>query len=111
MAKGVRKVVIGDVAPLEEAVAALQKDFAGAEVVAVKCNVADENDVKNLVKTAVDKFGRLDYAVNCAGVPDGAPWEELESAIWDKTTGVNERGVYLCMREELKVMANQDFAP
>lgn len=99
MGKGVRKVVVGDVTPLDDIVAGLQKDFAGAEVVAVSCNVAEEDDVKALIQAAIDKFGRLDYAVNCAGFAAGAPWEELESSIWDKTIGVNERGVYLCMRE------------
>jgi NAD(P)-dependent dehydrogenase (short-subunit alcohol dehydrogenase family) len=107
--KGVRKVVIGDIVPLEEVVAALNKDYADAEILAVKCNVAEEADVVALHKAAVDKFGRLDYAVNCAGVPGGAPWAEFETEIWDKTIGVNERGVFMCMREQLKIMGAQDY--
>lgn len=107
-----RKVVVADVADaLESTVAALQKEFSDAQVLAVKCDVSKENEVKNMVAVTVDRFGRIDYAVNCAGVAFGAPWEEFETEIWDKTIGVNERGVFLCMREEIKVMAAQDYGP
>ncbi|TXT07089.1 hypothetical protein VHUM_03259 [Vanrija humicola] len=110
LAKGVRRVVIADVSPLEDAVSAWQAEFADAQLLAVKTDVAQESEVVALIAAAVDKFGRIDYAVNCAGVSGGGAFAEFSTETWDRTTGVNERGVFLCMREQLKVMAEQEWA-
>ncbi|KAL1405599.1 hypothetical protein Q8F55_009238 [Vanrija albida] len=110
LAKGVRRVVVGDVSPLDETVAAWTGAYPDTEVLALKTDVAQEADVVALVTAAVDKFGRIDYAVNCAGISGGGAFAEFPTETWDRTTGVNERGVFLCMREQLKVMAAQDFA-
>lgn len=105
-----RKVAIADVAPnLADIIAPLSKEYSGLDALVQTCNVANEEEVVALVAATVNKFGRIDYAVNCAGVANGAPWSEFTSEIWDKTIGVNERGVFLCMREELKVMEGQEY--
>lgn len=75
----------------------------------IKTDVSDEAQVKALVASAVAKFGRLDYAVNCAGVALGGAFAEFPTDSWDKVIGVNERGVFLCMREEIAAMEKQDY--
>lgn len=95
--------------PLDESIKSWQAEYADAQLLAVKTDVAVEADVIALVAAAVDKFGRIDYAVNCAGVSGGGAFAEFSTETWDRTTGVNERGVFFCMREQLKVMAEQDF--
>jgi NAD(P)-dependent dehydrogenase (short-subunit alcohol dehydrogenase family) len=110
LGKGVRKLVVADVAAnLNDVIAPLSKEYEGLDALVQTCNVADEGEVKALIAAAVKKFGRIDYAVNCAGISAGAPWADFSSEIWDRTIGVNERGVFLCMREQLKVMAEQEY--
>jgi len=50
----------------------------GIEAYFLLVNVALEEDVKQMVGLAVEKFGRLDYAANCAGICEGT-WEEEET--------------------------------
>lgn len=112
LAKGVTKVVVADYSDsLTSAVQAFSKAYPDAEIVGVKTDVSDEAQVKAMVATAVDKFGRLDYAVNCAGIGLAAPFTDTTTELYDKVTGVNERGVFLCVREQLIQMLKQDYQP
>jgi len=68
-------------------------------------NVADEQAVNDMVAFAVDTFGRLDGAVNNAGV--GQPVQRLHEtdvAVWDRLHSVDLRGVFLCLKAEIKHM-------
>lgn len=108
------KVVVAtsrNVAGGEAAVQAIRD--AGGEAAFVQCDVSDEAQVKNLVAKTVELYGRLDCAVNNAGVgPDGvripfSPLTELPVEIWDKTMAVNARGTFLCLKHELLQMQKQ----
>ncbi len=68
-AEGCLKIAIADRDPiaLDAAKAAIQQVAPAAEVVIAPMDVRLEQDVTEAVKATVDKFGRLDYAVNCAG--------------------------------------------
>ncbi len=100
-----------NVAGGEDTVRAIRQ--AGGEAMFIQCNVADEAQVENLVAKTVEAYGRLDCAFNNAGVgPDGVrmpfmPLTELPVEIWDKTMAVNARGVFLCMKYELRQMLKQ----
>ena len=86
---------------------------AGGEAMFVQCNVSDEAQVENLVAKTVEAYGRVDCAFNNAGVgPDGVRIQfhdliDLPVEIWDKTMAVNARGVFLCMKYELRQMLKQ----
>ncbi len=86
---------------------------AGGEAAFVQCDVSKEADVKALVKKCVGRFGRLDYAFNNAGIgPDGvrvpvANIVECPEEIWDRTLDVNLKGVFLCLKHEMKQMIDQ----
>ena len=72
----------------------------------VACDVSQRQDVVRLMQETVSRFGRLDCAVNNAGI--GGPWERIESyppSGWDKVLAVNLTGVFYCMQEEIKHMA------
>lgn len=57
----------------------------------------------------MEKFGRIDYAVNCAGVlGKPVPSGEMEVSEFERVNGVNYRGVWLCGRREVRVMMGQD---
>jgi A-factor type gamma-butyrolactone 1'-reductase (1S-forming) len=78
---------------------------AGGRATYVKADVSDERDVEAMVATAVGTYGALDIAVNNAGVaPPASPIEQLTGESWERSTAVNLRGVWLCMKFELAVM-------
>jgi NAD(P)-dependent dehydrogenase (short-subunit alcohol dehydrogenase family) len=78
----------------------------GGRVRFVPCDVRDEAAVARAVGAAVEAFGRLDFAVNCAGVGgDMAPLETAGVGAWDDVMAVNARGVWLAMRAEIAAIA------
>jgi NAD(P)-dependent dehydrogenase (short-subunit alcohol dehydrogenase family) len=67
---------------------------AGGEAVYVSADVASEADVKRLIETAVDTFGRLDVMVNNAGVMVAKPLLQLTEEDFDYVTSVNQKGTF-----------------
>jgi NAD(P)-dependent dehydrogenase (short-subunit alcohol dehydrogenase family) len=58
------------------------------------CDVTDEDSVTGTVAEVVERFGRVDVLVNCAGIAALAPAEDLDAATWAKTIDVNLTGTY-----------------
>ncbi|ATJ81448.1 SDR family NAD(P)-dependent oxidoreductase [Halomonas beimenensis] len=80
----------------------------GAQTLAITCDVTDEASVKAMVEQTVEAFGALDAAFNNAGVQSIATeTAELESEEFDRVNGINLRGVWLCMKYELRQMREQ----
>jgi len=69
------------------------------------CDVSDDAGVESAVAKVVAGFGRIDAAFNAAGI-DGeiAPTADCSIANWDRIVGVNLRGLFLCLRQELRQM-------
>ena len=87
-----------------EATAAACRDL-GAQALAVGTDVTREDEVERLVKTALDRFGRLDAAFNNAGVQERrAPLEQQSRAIYDDVFDGNVRSVFYCLRHQLPAM-------
>lgn len=81
---------------------------AGGDAIFVKCDVSKDADVKAMVEKTVNTFGKLDYAFNNAGIEGvSAITHECTEEIWDKTVGVNLKGVWLCMKYEIQQMLKQ----
>jgi NAD(P)-dependent dehydrogenase (short-subunit alcohol dehydrogenase family) len=81
---------------------------AGHRALAVRCDVSDDEEVAAMVGRAVAEFGRLDCAFNNAGVMARiAPTAESTREEWDRVIGVNLRGVWSCMKHELRQMEHQ----
>jgi NAD(P)-dependent dehydrogenase (short-subunit alcohol dehydrogenase family) len=84
-------------------VAALRE--GGAEARFVAADVTDGGAVRAAVADAVEAFGRLDCAANCAGVGGGhASTHEYPEDEWDRIVAVNLRGTWLAMRAEIEAM-------
>ena len=101
-------VVLADIQ--EEAVnAAAQKLAAGGhKAIAVRCDVSDDAQVAAMVDRTVAEFGRLDAAFNNAGIMARiAPTADSTREEWDRVIGVNLRGVWSCMKHELRQMERQ----
>ena len=94
----------------ENAVRSAAKELiaAGHKAVAIRCNVADEAEVAAMVEQTVAAFGRLDAAFNNAGVQ--SPAVEIADSSreeFDRVIGINLRGVWSCMKYELRQMRRQ----
>jgi len=101
-------VVLADVE--EEAVKAAARELAaaGRKAMAVRCDVSDDAQVAAMVDRTVAAFGRLDAAFNNAGVMARiAPTAESTREDWDRVIGINLRGVWSCMKHELRQMERQ----
>jgi len=103
------RVVACDVnADAGAAVAATLRD-GGAEARFVAADVTDDEALRGVVADAVQAFGRLDCAANCAGVGGGhGSTHEYPVGEWDRIVAVNLRGTWLAMRAEIEAMLAGD---
>ena len=84
----------------------LQMDSA-AHILPVPCDITSETDVVAAMKTIVDHFGRLNIAVNNAGVSVSVPSDECTLEQWNWVMSVNCTGSFLISREAIKVFKRQ----
>ncbi|MFJ8948316.1 SDR family NAD(P)-dependent oxidoreductase [Streptomyces sp. NPDC102395] len=94
----------------EEAVNTAAKQLAGEghQVLALVCDVTDEDQVAAAVERTVETFGRLDMAYNNAGImppPTDAADESAEQ--FDRVQGINLRGIWASVKHELRHMRAQ----
>ena len=86
---------------------ALQVAQAGGRSLAVEVDAADEEQVKEMVEVASREFQRIDILVNCVGMAEFAPAEEITSEQWQRLLDANLTGVFLCCREVGKALIAQ----
>ncbi|HSK87400.1 MAG TPA: glucose 1-dehydrogenase [Anaerolineales bacterium] len=78
---------------------------AGGEAIFVQADVSKPSDCENMVKATLDKYGRLDFACNNAGVGgDQNPTADYSIEAWEKAIAVNLSGVFYCMKYEIPAM-------
>jgi NAD(P)-dependent dehydrogenase (short-subunit alcohol dehydrogenase family) len=107
-AKAGASVIIADNDAMLLRGAADELRSAGHEVLAIVCDVRDRSQVKAMIDQAVATYGRLDAAFNNAGINcDGAPVLETDDDVFDNILDVNLRGVWNCMKAELRQMMAQ----
>jgi len=101
--------VLADVHEEQGQDAAAECGREGAACQFIRCDVSDESSVQNLIGEIVSRFGRLDAAFNNAGI-EGAlgPTADCTTENFDRIFAVNLRGVFLCLREELRQMTKQE---
>ena len=80
----------------------------GEEAIFIKCDVSKSTDVKAMMEKTIATFGRLDYAYNNAGIEGtSAPTADCTEENWDKTIGINLKGIWLCMKYEIPEILKQ----
>jgi len=105
--RGVR-VVIAEIDSHSGRQAAQQVEESGGQALFIACDVTVGEQVEALVRAAVERFGRLDFAFNNAGWEGPlAPTAEYSEADWDRVVAVNLKGVWLCMKSEIRQMLKQ----
>ena len=107
LAKAGAKVVVADISleDCQKVVDEIKK--AKGEAMAVKCDVTKKEDIDNMVKAAVGKWGKVDILVNNAGICQFKPFLELTEEEWNRTININLRGYFLCAQACAKEMAKQ----
>jgi NAD(P)-dependent dehydrogenase (short-subunit alcohol dehydrogenase family) len=108
MAAAGARVVMGDidVAGGEATAAAVFRQ--GGEAVFIPCDVSIAEQVDRLLQAAVQTYGHLDCAFNNAGLEgDHTSTVDCSEANWDRTLEVNLKGVWLCMRAEIRQFLRQ----
>ncbi|BAS26662.1 SDR family oxidoreductase [Limnochorda pilosa] len=108
MAREGARVAVADVAVEggEETVRMMTQ--AGGDAVFIRTDVSRDSDVAALVRSTVDRFGRLDVAVNNAGIEGTlAPLAEYPEEMFDRVVAVNLKGVWLCMKHEIPELLEQ----
>lgn len=86
----------------QETVALVQA--AGGDGLFVRTDVGVEAEVTAAVGLAVSRFGRLDFAANCAGVDPTGPLVELTEADYEAAFGTNVKGLFFCLKHEIRAM-------
>ena len=101
-------VVLADVREELVKAEAQKLGASGHKAIAVRCDVSDDEQVSAIVDRTVAEFGRLDAAFNNAGVMARiAPTAESTREDWERVIGINLRGVWSCMKYELRQMERQ----
>lgn len=103
-AEGASVVASGRTAATLDTTVGLIAD-AGGTAAAVTADVTDSDQLRNLVRASVDRFGGLDVAVNNAGILRGAVAAgEVREEDWDAVLRTNVTGVWLAMKHEIAHM-------
>ena len=110
MAEEGAKVVVSDLNERTGNAVAERIREAGGEAVFVAADVSDVEQVKALMASTKEAFGRLDVLHNNAGVhetnfTEQAQSFELDEAVWDKVIGINLKGVWMCSKYAAPLLA------
>jgi NAD(P)-dependent dehydrogenase (short-subunit alcohol dehydrogenase family) len=102
------QVVVSDIAPRGGEATVEMIRGAGGEALFVRADVTRADEVDALINEAVERYGRLDYAHNNAGI-EGMTGSLLDypEDLFDRVMAINVKGVWLCMRAEIPRMLAQ----
>lgn len=94
----------------EDALACAAKELASENIVnlTIPCDVSQEADCRAMVSAVEGRFGRLDHAVNAAGIagggPDRARTADYATETWSRVIGINLTGVFLSAKFQIPLI-------
>lgn len=105
--EGAQVAVVGRRATEGEAVVeAIRR--AGGDAIFVTADIPHVDSVRAMTRQVVEHYGRIDCAFNNSGIGgDRIPIVEQTEARWDEMVGINLKGMFLCLQEQLKLMLAQ----
>jgi NAD(P)-dependent dehydrogenase (short-subunit alcohol dehydrogenase family) len=86
-----------------------QIEALGSEGLFIKTDISRRAEVEAMVEGTLNRFGKLECAVNNAGIvgPVSVPMAEIEESQWDEVMSINLKGVWMCMKYEISAMLRQ----
>lgn len=112
VAEGCTRLILADVngEGLQTVAKELEELDDSVQTCLVTCDISQEDQVQKMVDDGVAKFGAIHYAVNNAGISSKprVRTHELEVESYDRVQNVNQRGLWLCERAELRQMLKQE---
>ena len=100
-------IVVNDVNMESAGEVVTEIEAMGRQAIAVKADVTVEEQVKAMIETCINRFGKLDILVNNAGIIQTVPVTEIDGKDWDRVMEVNLKGVFLCCKAALAPMKAQ----
>jgi NAD(P)-dependent dehydrogenase (short-subunit alcohol dehydrogenase family) len=98
-------VVVADVSERNNQETARMIEELGGRALAVTCDVTRNEDIRGALRATIEKFGRLDFAFNNAGIEYAIkPSAEVTDEEWSRIIDIDLRGVFLCMKHEIPLM-------
>jgi glucose 1-dehydrogenase len=84
---------------------------SGAEAYAHKADVSQEDQVEDMFRHMVERFGTVDILVNNAGLQRDAAFHEMTLAQWNTVIGINLTGQFLCARAAVREFLRRGIVP
>ena len=109
LAKAGANIVVSDVNIEEAEKTAKEIEALGRKALAVKCNVADANEVTELVKKTQETFSTIDILINNAGVTRDNLMMRMEEKDWDLVLDINLKGAFLLTKAVTRIMMKQRY--
>lgn len=106
LAKEGARVVIADMAVESANEVVKQINGLGCEAIAVHCDITNAQQVNEMVKTALNKFGKIDILINNAGngLKSHGAFHQLDRKVWDAGIEINLGGTFNCTRAVINHM-------
>jgi glucose 1-dehydrogenase len=83
----------------------------GSRALALRADVSDESQVRDMFGRMIEELGTIDILVNNAGLQQDAPFQDLTLAQWNKVLAVNLTGQFLCAREAVREFMRRGVRP
>ncbi len=90
----------------EEAAKETEKELSNKNLLILKCNVSDENEVIKMFDTIKEKYGKLDYLVNCAGTFIDNLIKDFDIDDFKKVLDINLLGKVICTKHAYSIMSD-----
>jgi len=102
------KTVVVDLKPsaVDETVKSIVEN--GGEALGFNVDITKKDEIANMVKNVMDKYGRIDVLVNNAGIIMDSQLPKMSDEQFDKVIEVNLRGPYLCAKAVVDIMIEQN---
>ena len=84
-----------------------EAESKGAQAAAFRMDVSDENSVKTAVKSAIERFGKVDILINNAGITKDTLLMRMKRADWDSVMQTNLTGAFFCTQAVISSMLKQ----
>lgn len=111
---GCKKIALWDrnTEGLNETQGLIKQIASDCEVLCLFVDLQEESQVQDVITRVVDKFGRVDYAVNTAGIEgNDLPSAETDTSHFDMVNRINYRGCWLSSKYEISQMLKQEPLP